>query len=61
MKSLKNKLTVLLTFLAVLMISLGFVFMPKSASALLDKSTGFYIEDGARIRLEQDGSGIKRL
>jgi hypothetical protein len=59
MKSLRNRLTVVLTFLAVLMISLGFVFMPKTANALLDTSTGFYIEDGARIRLENDGSGIK--
>ena len=58
MKTLKSKLTLVLTFLAVIMLSLGFVFMPRTANALLDTSSGFYIENGASIRLE-DGEGIK--
>ena len=59
MKTLKSKLTLVLTFLAVIMLSLGFVFMPRTANALLDTSSGFYIENGASIRFVAGENGIK--
>ena len=59
MKSLRSKLTLVLAFFAAIMISLGFVFMPQTASASVDTSTGFYVQDGASIRLVEGESGIR--
>ena len=57
MKSLRSKLTLVLSFFAVIMIALGFVFMPKTVSAALDTSKGFYINNGAQIRFATDELG----
>ncbi len=59
MKTLRSKLTVVFAFFAVVALAFGIAFMPKQASAAVDTSTGFYIEDGASIRTEVGESGIK--
>ncbi len=59
MKTLRSKLTVVFAFFAVIALAFGIGFMPKQASAAVDTSTGFYIEDGASIRTEEGESGIK--
>jgi hypothetical protein len=60
MRALKNKLTlVVLAVIAFMAFGMGVVFMPKTATAEVNKDNGFYIEDGASVRTEAGQSGIK--
>ena len=58
MRTNKSRLTILFVLLAFFAFSLSAIFMPKPVSAVSTES-GFYIEDGASVRLVDGQSGIK--
>ena len=59
MKTLKSKLTLILTFFALITLALGIVLLPKNvmAQTSVNTETGFYIEDGAIPSVKENGEG----
>ena len=60
MKKIKSTLFVVMSFIAILAFAMGIAFMPKTdALAAVDTTAGFYVEDGASVRLKEGSKGIR--